>query len=259
MTRVSLYVVVVTVVALCLSLPALAGPTALQRTRTIVIDPGHGGEDPGAPGPGGVFEKDIVLDMALRIERALRGRTDAEIYLTRRDDRYVGLRERTRFANQVGADVFLSIHCNADPAGRGHGVETFFLSTESSDEETARLVAFENERLAHEEAPAADPGDRELAGMLKDLTVRGAHQDAESLAGFVLDRLVSRTRGRSRGVKQAPFAVLKEAEMPAVVVEVGFLSHADEGGQLLEESRQEAIAVAIAEAVIAFDRAALYR
>ena len=237
---------------------ARAGKREMERIHTIVLDPGHGGENLGALGVHGIYEKVIVLDIAREVERLLAERTDARVYLTRRDDRYIGLRERTRFANQVGADVFLSIHCNSEEGHRASGVETFFLSAEASDEEAARLVAFENQRLEETKEPE-DSDDREVALMLKDLTIHAAHQDAEELAAVVQERLVRRTSTRSRGVKQAPFAVLKEAEMPAIVIEVGFLSHPEEARQLIEESRQKAIARAIVEALIAFDHASRYR
>ena len=238
--------------------PAHAGKREMRRIKTVVIDPGHGGDNLGALGVHGIYEKVIVLDIARRVERRLQERTDARVYLTRRDDRAVGLRERTRFANQVGADVFVSIHCNSEEGHRAHGVETFFLSAEASDEEAAKLVAFENQRLEEAEEPV-DDDDREVALLLKDLALHAAHQDAEELAATVQERLVGRTKTRSRGVKQAPFAVLKEAEMPAVVVEVGFLSHPDEAQRLLDEDRQEGIARAIVDALIAFDRESRYR
>lgn len=235
-----------------------AGLVRTERLRTIVVDPGHGGENLGALAVSEVYEKVLTLELSLRIERLLKERTDAQVYLTRRDDRAVGLRERTRFANQVQADVFLSIHCNSQEGHEANGVETFFLSAEASDEEAARLVAFENERLAGAAEPVPSE-DREVALLLKDLALHGAQKDSQPLAELVLRHIVQETGGKSRGVRQAPFAVLMEAEMPALVVEVGFVSNPREAYELLQADRQEAIARAIVEALIEFDRQTRYR
>ncbi len=235
-------------------------PVKLTRVKTIVLDPGHGGANEGAKALDGTLEKVLTLAIAERIERQLRERTDAQVYLTRRDDRFVGLRERTRFANQVDADVFLSIHCNSEPGHDGHGVETFLLSAEASDEEAARLVEFVNQRLAEEvAAEAATREEQEVSTLLLDMELASAQRDSEPLAALVLERLVERTGSRGRGVKQAPFAVLKEAEMPAIVVEVGFLSHATEASELLTEERQEQIATAVVDALVRFDKVSTYR
>jgi N-acetylmuramoyl-L-alanine amidase len=252
--------VLLALVVLAAARSAAARPLALSRVKTVVIDPGHGGENLGAIAVDGTMEKVITLAVAERIERLLKERTDAQVFLTRRDDRFIGLRERTRFANQVGADVFLSIHCNSEPGHSGHGIETFLLDAEASDEEAARLVEFENQRMAQEiAAEAATRDDQEIATLLKDMELASAQADSEPLAAVVLEHLVRRTGARSRGVKQAPFAVLKEAEMPAIVVEVGFLSHPEEAAALKTERRQEEIAAAIVDALIRFDRISRYR
>ncbi len=238
--------------------PHASGTTRLKRVQTVVIDPGHGGDNLGAPSVAGGHEKTLTLAIAKKIERGLQRRTDSEVYLTRRDDRDLGLRERTRFANQVNADLFLSIHCNAAPHPRARGIEVYFLSAEASDEEAARLVEFENQRLERTAEPAAKD-DREVSLLLKDLVLHSAVQDSAIFAGRLLDALVRRTGAPSRGVKQAPFEVLKEATMPAVVVEVGFISHPDEARELATPERQEDIAAAVVDAIISFDRTGRYR
>lgn len=245
---------------LAASTAAQGAPAKMTRVKTVVIDPGHGGENDGALSVDGTHEKHITLAIALRVEAILTAKSDATVHLTRRDDRFVGLRERTRFANEVGADVFLSIHCNSEPGHGARGIETFLLSPDASDEEAARLVAFENLRMAAEvAADAATKEDQEVSTLLKDLELASAQSDSEPLAALVLERLVSRTGGHSRGVKQAPFAVLKEAEMPAIVIEVGFLSNPSESQELQTDQRQEQIAQAIVEAILRFDREAEYR
>jgi len=252
--------VLLALVLLAAARQATARPLAMSRVKTVVLDPGHGGENLGAIAVDGTLEKVLTLAIAERVERILKERTDAQVYLTRRDDRFVGLRERARFANQVAADVFLSIHCNSEPGHSGHGIETFLLSPEASDEEAARLVEFENQRMAQEvAADAATKDDQEIATLLKDMELASAQADSEPLAAVVLEKLVARTGAKSRGVKQAPFTVLKEAEMPAIVVEVGFLSHPAEAAALLTEKRQEEIAAGIVDALVRLDRISHYR
>lgn len=242
-----------TLIALCV---LLGSGATLARTgrhdplRTIVLDPGHGGANEGALAVTGIYEKVLTLEVALRVERLLREHDDLEIYLTRRDDRFVGLRERTRFANQVGADVLVSIHFNSEPGHGARGVETYFLSAEASDEDAARVVAMEN--LS---SPGEDDGDEaEVDALLKDMRMHAAHEDSQLLAELTYRALRRRTRCRGRGVKQAPFTVLRGAEMAAVVVEAGFLSHPRESYAILHEDRQEQIARALADAILEFGR-----
>lgn len=239
-----------------LSVPSMAAEPAkkeaLKALRTIIIDPGHGGENEGCIGPTQVREKVVALQIALQVEKALLEQTDATVILTRRQDVYVGLRERTRFANAKNGDVFISIHMNASPTGSGIGLETFLLNSKSSSEEVNALVAREQEDLPIN-ASTTEVRKEELDTLIYDLELRAAHSISEKLASLVQRVLVAKTGATDRGVKQAPFAVLKEAEMPAIVLECGFLTHPVEGAKLLDLEYQVKLANGLTRALIKFD------
>jgi len=249
------------VLLLALALPCLTPPEAAAQRRMkhlkhIVLDPGHGGTNQGTPGAHGVFEKYVTLPLSLAIEEELKRRSNATVTLTRRDDTFIGLRERTRVANDAKADLFLSIHCNAGTRPEAHGLEVYFLSQDAASEEIAAMVSREE---AGDPQDAEEPGDRtdaplDVDQVVKDATMFRAHEDAQTVAVALLDALHKRTGAPRRGVMQAPFGVLKEAMMPAVVVEVGFLSHADEGKKLLDKRYRKKIARGIVDAILALDR-----
>ncbi len=233
--------------------PKESGKTSLKKLRTIVLDPGHGGENTGCIGPHKVYEKVVTLQVALAIEKELNKQLDSKVVLTRRSDVYIGLRERTRMATDQGADVFISIHMNASATGRGKGIETFFLSTGSSSAEVRALVQREQEDYPID-TPAKDVSKGDLDNVLYDLKLRAAHSLSEKLAARVQRAMLLQTKGDNRGVKQAPFAVLKEAEVPAIVLECGFLTNKREAEDLLKPDYQERIAKAVALALIRFDQ-----
>ena len=250
---------IVFLLALSLSLPAEAEPAkgdtrlVLEALKTIVIDPGHGGENEGCIGPANVREKVVTLEVALEIERQLRARTRSEVILTRRTDRFIGLRERTRLANEKNGDVFISVHMNASPTGSGVGIETFLLSATASDEETRRLVEREEGEIPiHAEVETVRKG--ELDSVLLDMQLRAAHTLSERFASRIQEAMIRTTKATSRGVKQAPFAVLKEAKMPAIVLECGFLTHPKEGFLLLNADYQKVIAKGVVDGLIRFDQ-----
>lgn len=227
----------------------------MKHLKHIVLDPGHGGSNTGTPGAHGVYEKYLTLPIALKVEALLRKHTKAKVTLTRRSDTFVGLRERTRIANKTKGDLLLSIHCNASLREGANGLEVYFLSNESSTEEIARHVAREQEghHAAAAGAPAASPPPDSVMQLIAEAEMHRAHQDAEQAAVIMLDKLHKRLKAPRRGVFQAPFAVLKEAQMPALVVEVGFLTHKREGKRLLTEKYQNKIAAGIYEAIIDLD------
>ncbi len=229
--------------------------SALRHLRTVVLDPGHGGDNRGCLGVDGTFEKVVVLQIAQRVERILLEETSAAVLMTRREDRPLGLRERTRLANAWGADVFLSLHANADPLGRGHGVETWFLSADDAEptEAALRLVALEEAGDDPEEVVDAVRAS-EVEAILRDAALHQERARSEALGEAVATAMHKATGARLRGVHQARFGVLVEAEMPAIVVEAGFLTHRDEGLALLEPAYQERIARAIVDGLVAFDR-----
>lgn len=216
---------------------------------TVVIDPGHGGQDNGATGPGGIEEKDITLALAKRLARTLRKRPGLRVLLTRQHDVFVPLGERTAFANKSKADIFISIHVNSAPKKEVGGIETFFLSVKATDDDAGRLAAMENGVKA---PPGTSASGDDLRDILSDLTQSLAHHESGALAEAVQTSLVAGTARESRGVKQAPFAVLSGAVMPAALVEVGFISNSFEAGQIASDEDQLKTADSIADGIDGF-------
>ncbi len=247
-------------VALLAALLALAAPAPPKAPRppafVVVIDPGHGGEHDGAHSPAGLKEKDVVLQIARRLRPRLE-QLGAKVVLTRTGDIGVPLTTRAAVANGLRADLFVSIHLNSMATAEGRrlstGVETYFLSADASDANAAAAAARENaDRLAGE--PLPDPGDP-VAGILQDLEQAAALAGSSRLAYALHDRLIAALGTEDRGVKQAPFYVLAGARMPAVLLEVGFISNAVEAGKLTSAAHQERIAAAIAAGVAAWREA----
>lgn len=217
------------------------------RLDTIVIDPGHGGKDTGATAHG-VKEKDIVLDVALQLGEYLERYLDVNVLYTRTDDTFVELEERGRFANENGAKLFLSIHANAAASHRAHGTETFFLGPYKS-ESARRVMERENSVIRYEEDTDVydDYNDQQL--VRATLTQSAYLRQSQQLASLIEDQFENRVNRRSRGVKQAPFYVLWGASMPAVLVEMGFLSNRSEARFLASDQGKTYMASAIFRAV----------
>jgi len=190
----------------------------------VVIDPGHGGVDRGAIGPGGVREKDLTLRVAKKLARILKGKYGFMVALTRDDDTFVPLEKRTELANSLGASLFISIHVNAAKSRRASGVETFFLSYDATDEEAVRLAAVENGFNASKTGIDYN-FNNDLKTTLLDLVETAAHHESSTLAESIHTSIIRLTHRGDRGVKQAPFAVLDGAVMPAVLLELGFISN----------------------------------
>jgi N-acetylmuramoyl-L-alanine amidase len=219
--------------------------------RRIVVDAGHGGHDPGAIGPRRVREKDVTLAMARRLAKKLQA-AGFEVVLTRRDDRYLRLEDRTAIANTAHGNLFVSIHANAHPRRTRSGVETYFLNT-AADRYAARLAAREN-GLDLDEG-----GGAEVTRIRTDLEAQSSAGASRKLAGMVQREVTGGVRGhigevRDLGVKSALFYVLLGARMPAVLVETGFISNRDEERRLDSGRYQEEVATGIARAVSAFAR-----
>ena len=225
-------------------LPERRGP------RIVVIDPGHGGEDPGATGPG-LREKDVCLDVARRLHRALSALEGVHPVLSRSRDVLVPLRQRTRLAEEVEADLFVSIHVNASGATEAQGVEVFFLSLRgASDEATRELAKTENEALSATPGEAEEPNAElpfSLSLRQSDTLLRSSRA-----AETVLDTFVSRELAENRGVRQAAFAVLKSVEVPSILVELGFASSSADREKLKQEAYRQALADALAEGVASY-------
>jgi N-acetylmuramoyl-L-alanine amidase len=230
-----------------------APKTMLEHVHRVVIDPGHGGGNNGCLGIDGTYEKTVVLKIAKRVERILLAETNAVPLLTRRTDKFLGLGERSRLANKWKGDIFLSLHLNADAYGSGFGLETWFLGAEAADAEARRLVEQEEAKYRHEEHHAHEGTDM-VKRILRDATHRQAQAHSQVLAIDIANGMRETTKRKLRGVKQAPFGVLKAAQMPAIVVEAGFFTHAKEGWTLLATEQQEKIARGIVEGIIAYDK-----
>lgn len=212
-----------------------ASPTITQqlglKVRKIVLDPGHGGKDPGAVGRGGLKEKDVTLKLGRMLRETLSARLDSKIVMTRSTDVFIPLEERTAIANSQDADLFVSIHINASPRRAASGVETYTLGL-SNSEEAKRIAARENATSTRSVS--------DLEFILNDLIKTAKTNDSVRLAATVQDRLVSVLKAKykstkSNGVKGAPFYVLVGTKMPAILIEVSYISNPDEEKRLKDD------------------------
>lgn len=220
-----------------------------RSIKRVVIDPGHGGKDPGAIGPSGLKEKDVVLDMALRLGRILEKKYDLEVFYTRTRDVFIPLNERTDFANSKKADLFISVHTNASRRRQATGIETYVLNW-TNDEEAIRVAARENAISFREMQKLQD----ELQVILLDLARNNKRDESITLAHHVQNSLVNALNSNYQGVedlgvKQALFYVLIGAEMPCILVEIGFISNHIEEKRLAADSYRYKIAEAIAKGI----------
>jgi len=209
------------------------------KINTIVIDPGHGGKDPGATYYK-LKEKDVVLDISKDLYRLIKkNHKDINVYMTRNRDVFIPLEARTAFANRKKADMFISIHVNAAPNKRARGVETYVLNV-TNDKKALEVAAFEN--------ATTQKSMSDLQGILKDIMLNSKLEESLQLASFVqknMHKNLYKSRKYDLGVKQAPFYVLVGAKMPAVLVEAGFLSNRDESKMLRTKAYRTKIAQGI--------------
>jgi N-acetylmuramoyl-L-alanine amidase len=235
--------------------PASPSPTEgrPEPLDAIVIDPGHGGHDAGAVGPSGLQEKELSLDIARRVAALLQEELGVRVVLTRVRDQFVGLRERTALANRERADLFLSIHVNAAPDGAATGTETYFLSNEATDGAARRAAEYEN-RLISVDAGARGGAPDVLRSILWDLAQSDFQQESSRVAETLQNNLDRALRRPSRGVKQAPFYVLGGAAMPAVLVEIGFISNPQEEQRLRDDGYRDRIARALVAGIAGYKR-----
>jgi len=214
--------------------------------KRIVIDPGHGGKDPGCYFSEAIREKDIVLDLAKRLKKKIEGRLlGCEVLLTRMNDLFVPLDERTAFANVKKADLFISLHVNAHKQASIFGVETYFLNM-ATDERAVMVAAREN--------ATSEKNISDLQTILNDLMLNTKISESSKLAYYVQDGMMTQIKenykaNKSLGVKQAPFYVLIGAEMPAILVETGFITNYTERKRLMEEAYRDMIADGIVEGI----------
>ena len=225
------------------SAPAYAEPSYFLSR--IVIDAGHGGWDRGAVGSSGVQEKDVTLAVALKLFELLEAHSDARVYLTRQDDFYVPLRERTLIANRHRADLFVSLHCNAIKTKTRGGTEIYYCSEKASDRMAEQVAARENAVAQQEEERAIPAGFVDIEGILFKLERKLYWEESGKISQQILNRMVPYLGTINRGVKSANFAVLRTAKMPAILVEIAFLSNPEEEQKLNSEAFQQRAAEAI--------------
>jgi N-acetylmuramoyl-L-alanine amidase len=204
---------------------------------SIVIDPGHGGHDPGAR-VRGLTEADLVLDVALRLEGLLHAKSGIDVVLTRRTNAFVSLEERTAIANRADADLFLSIHVNASRNARASGVESYYLNF--APDAAAKVIA------ARENATSS-MRMRDLPSLVRLLATTSKRDESRDLAAALQGALFGHLRGSNRtvkdlGVKQAPFMVLVGATMPSALIEIAFITNRDEAARLRTESYRQVLA-----------------
>lgn len=214
--------------------------------RRLVIDAGHGGHDPGAIGPNGLYEKDVVLDIALKVRDIInREYPQYEVILTRDRDIFIPLDERTNIANKNNADLFISIHANASPNKYAKGIETYILNW-TDDEEAMKVAARENAISLKRMREVQN----EIGIILASLERESKRDESVKLAGYIQKSLISRIQSKytsvhNLGVKQALFYVLVGAKMPSALVEVSFISNSEEERLLADESYREILAYSI--------------
>ena len=230
--------------------PTESGSRTLTRALglkvgRIVIDPGHGGHDTGTIGPTGLEEKNVVLDVALKLRKLLEQNTGCEVVMTRTDDTFVPLEERTAIANEKSADLFISIHANASPDNSARGIETYYLNFTSSPE---ALEVAARENASSQEAV------HQLQDLIKKIAMTEKIEESEDFARQVQREVYTRVTKVSgaqqdRGIKKAPFVVLIGANMPSVLAEISFLTNPRDEHMLRRSDYREKIAYALFEGI----------
>ena len=217
--------------------------------RIITLDPGHGGAEAGAEGPSGLLEKEVTLSIARRLRTHLENRLGIRVVFTRDGDRNLNLDERTAIANNNKSDIFISIHVNASLRANARGSSVYFLSYEASDEESRRVAAAENAPYR----PIPNESERDLQFILWDMA-QSAYLDESAILAEILQEELLGDAGEenNRGIKQAPFRVLMGAGMPAVLVEVAFITNAEEERLLRTEEFQERLAEAMYRGIVRY-------
>jgi len=248
MVRIAICLTLATLVCGFCRSAAIAQPRSLETITLIVIDPGHGGEDLGAVGVMDVPEKKLTLAMARWMRDGLRAAyPDLRVELTRDADAYPTLDERTRFANELNADVFVSVHFNAALNPEANGVETFYIAHEGT-------VPGDIVPGREDDGPSVVATEVGVVGdvtrcVVDDLRGYGATEASAQLAEILQAQLVARLGSYDRNVRQGRFRVLRGARMPAVVVELGFLTHRREAARVIEPVFFERTVEALVEAI----------
>ena len=226
------------------ALPAAQSP----GVRTIVIDPGHGGDEQGTRGAGGVLEKDLVLDVARRLRSVLDARLGVRVLLTRDDDRIVPHDERASIANNNKADLFISLHANSSPNRSAKGAEVFYLSLDGLGAEARKMV----ENPDPKPVPVLGGGSRDIDLILWDMAQARHLNESAAFAVLVEEELRRRVEMSPNPVQQAPFRVLVAANMPAVLVEMGFLSNPDQETELTSDEFKNRVVQSLYDAIVRY-------
>ncbi len=232
------------------TLPAVKLPATPTSKRDIVIaiDAGHGGEDSGAIGPGKIYEKTVVLQIAKELQRQINAEKGFRAELVRTGDYFIPLRKRTEIARKKGADLFVSVHADAAPRSSAYGASVFALSDRGATSETARWLADSENRsdlIGGAGNVSLDDKDRMLAGVLLDLSMTASLSSSLNVGQKVLSNMGRITPLHKRRVEQAGFMVLKSPDIPSILVETGFISNPSEARKLQTRSHQQALARSI--------------
>jgi len=249
--RVPRLILLLSATAWVVAAPALSEIGDQAPFERVIIDAGHGGKDEGATASNGILEKELVLDVSSRLRRLLEARK-LKVILTRETDHFVPLEVRTSRANDARGDLFISIHANAASSDTVRGIETYFVSLEASDAASRRLAERENQALGRG-GPASPLFDPFLA-LLGDMISTDHMADSSAFAKLAQAELSKVDATSSRGVKQAPFVVLMGVQMPAALIEIGFLSNRRDAASLSKSIHRQRVAEALARAVIAFGK-----
>jgi N-acetylmuramoyl-L-alanine amidase len=229
----------------------LLSGVARGKPFVVVIDAGHGGQNMGAVGPYGVYEKYITLAIALKLGAKLEAQPDIVVLYTRKDDVFVSLEDRIKLANSVEADAFISIHCNASPSPQANGFEVYYFGQEKNN-----CVVTENFESSQKTYVPMDP----VTSIITDLERNGVLALSQTFAEIVLEEAQKQIAPlQLRDVRQGDFVVLRLAKCPAIVAEVGFITHPEEGMKLLLAQYQDAIAKVLADAILKFKEASKRR
>ncbi|HOX85314.1 MAG TPA: N-acetylmuramoyl-L-alanine amidase [bacterium] len=229
----------------------------LQRERekwkidVIIIDPGHGGKDPGAIGRNGLYEKKAVLEIGLELKKQLENRMNVKVLMTRDRDRFVPLKQRTKFANSNGGKLFISLHADANPVRSLRGHTVYFLGPAKTEE--ARIVAqFENSVIQFEDSQDHYKDFGGAAFILGANAQNAYHKESQDLAALIDQKLAEQCSANGHGVRQSGFYVLYGASMPNILIETAFISNRSDEQNLSDRSFQKKMAKAICEGIVEF-------
>lgn len=226
----------------------VAAPPA--RARLVMLDPGHGGNDPGAIGTRGTFEKDVTLDIARSVARTLAERSGVAVKLTRRDDRFLALDDRVALARETGADLFVSIHADSAPNADARGLSAYILSDKASDAFASRLAQQEN-RADRFGKPGTMGGGRIVKDILLDLTARHTRHASLAARQLLVEGAGKELHLLDNPMRSANFAVLKAPDVPSVLVETGFLTNPKDEEILRDPTARRVVARVLAREIAA--------